>query len=29
MSQADGTQGVNLTNTPTVFDVDPQWLPVP
>jgi Tol biopolymer transport system component len=29
LSNADGTDGANLTNTPTIFDGDPRWLPVP
>ena len=27
--RADGSQGVNLTQTPAVSDFDPNWLPVP
>jgi hypothetical protein len=29
MTRADGSDGVNLTQTPEVFDSDPRWLPVP
>jgi Tol biopolymer transport system component len=29
VTQPDGSEGVNLTQTPDVFDGDPRWLPVP